>query len=256
MKRLLFLLFFWGSGVPLLHSADLLYSGLELTYDHFNFKRQEVTGRSVFRYSALEESGLKLLLEDNENTKPDGEVYLRKTVRYQLDSLQATHYTEEDLRKSLRIENQYLPGLIRSRLSEKGQVKEFELQVPKSGVVPFETVLLFLRQRWQEIGAGRPLKMSLYLPALAFELERSGMPRSMSLIRMFVESQGTETVDSVLGRVSAVRLLAYPESAMLRLLLPKSKTHFRFLILQEAPHWILEFEEGETRHQLKKVVLP
>ncbi len=239
------------------HAAPpLLSAGTELVYEHIHLKRQEVTGRSEFRYAKGTGDKAAFLIETNENTKPDGEVFSRKQVQLDPQSWQASYYVEEDLRKGLRIENIYTPGRIQTRLQEKDNVREFALDVPQSGMVPLETLMLYLRKNLEAFDQQQRLTFSLYLPALALELERNNLPRSMSVVQMIVEREGTQEVDSPLGRVTADRLLAYPQSAMLRLLLPKSKTHFRFLVAQPAPHWILEFEEGETRHRLTSLVVP
>ncbi len=238
------------------HAAPLLSAGTELVYEHFHLQRQEVTGQSVFRYTQGTGDEAAFLLEFNENTKPDGEVFSRKQVRLDPQTWQPSHYVEEDLRKELRIENAYTSGQIQTRLTEKGDVREFTLDVPQSGVVPLETLMLFLRKNLSAFDEHPRLTFSLYLPALALELERNNLPRSMSLVSMVVVREGTQEVDSELGRVQADQILAYPESAMLRLMLPKSKTHFRFLIAKPAPHWILEFTEGETRHRLTSLTTP
>ena len=96
---------------------------------------------------------------------------------------------------------------------------------------------------------------TLFLPLLALELQDKGLPRSMSMIRMVAELQEKISLDSPLGQIQGYKILIFPQSGILRTLIPREKTHFEFIFSAEAPHHLLEFEVGVTRHMLTQLVL-
>jgi len=67
---------------------------------------------------------------------------------------------------------------------------------------------------------------------------------------MRIRQQETIIWESELGNRKAVWLEIYPESMMLRTLLPKKKSYFRFLLELEGPRHILQFEEGGNVYTL------
>ena len=72
---------------------------------------------------------------------------------------------------------------------------------------------------------------------------------------MVAESKEKINLDTPLGRMQARKILIFPQSGILRALLPREKTHFEFTFSADAPHHLLEFEVGETRHMLTQLVL-
>jgi hypothetical protein len=77
----------------------------------------------------------------------------------------------------------------------------------------------------------------------------------MSMIRMMAEPQGEIQMETPLGVQTAQTILVLPESGLLRALLPREKTHFEFTFATAAPHHLLQFEEGKTRHVLTHLIL-
>ena len=73
---------------------SLLQEGSTLRYEHWNLERKEVTGYSNFLQIYQNEE--KQWLEQNANTKPDGEVFTRKQLIF-TDVGEIEQYTEEDL---------------------------------------------------------------------------------------------------------------------------------------------------------------
>ena len=61
--------------------------------------------------------------------------------------------------------------------------------------------------------------------------------------------------NSSLWQIQASKILNFPPIGNLRAPLPKEKTHFEFTFSADAPHHLLEFEVGETRHMLTQLVL-
>ena len=92
-----------------------LLPGSRASFKHWNLKRSEVTGHSHYRYVELIKDGTRFIIEKNENTKPDGEVFTRKTLWFELDSGVPKWYEEEDLREDFRIINTYSGKMMRTR---------------------------------------------------------------------------------------------------------------------------------------------
>jgi len=121
--------------------------------------------------------------------------------------------------------------------------------------VPFEVAIFYLRKNLQEILQTEDYSFTLFIPLLAIELEEKGYPRSMSMIRMIVKPQGEIQLETPLGVQTSQTILVLPESGLLRALLPREKTHFEFTFTAAAPHHLLQFEEGKTRHVLTHLLL-
>ena len=232
-----------------------LLPGSRASFKHWNLKRSEVTGHSHYRYVELIKDGTRFIIEKNENTKPDGEVFTRKTLWFELDSGVPKWYEEEDLREDFRIINTYSGKMMRTRLDKSGNVMEFETDLSKEQAVPFEVVIFFLRKNLINILQTEDYSFTLFLPLLALELEDKGLPRSMSMIRMVAELKENISLNTSLGQMQARKILIFPQSGILRALLPREKTHFEFTFSADAPHHLLEFEIGETRHMLTQLVL-
>ena len=77
----------------------------------------------------------------------------------------------------------------------------------------------------------------------------------MSMIRMVAELKEKIYLDTPLGQMQARKILIFPQSGILRALLPREKTHFEFTFSADAPHHLLEFEVGKTKHMLTQLVL-
>ena len=72
---------------------------------------------------------------------------------------------------------------------------------------------------------------------------------------MVAELKEKINLDTPLGQMQARKILIFPQSGILRALLPREKTHFVFTFSTDSPHHLLEFEVGETRHMLTQLVL-
>jgi len=232
-----------------------LLPGSSASYKHWNMERSEVTGHSHYHYMELIKDGTRFIMEQNENTKPDGDVFTRKTLWFELDSGVPKWYEEEDLREDFRIVNTYSGKMVKTRLYKSGNTMEFETDLSKQQAVPFEVVIFFLRKNLINIIQNDDYSFTLFLPLLALELEDKGLPRSMSMIRMVAVMKDKINLDTPLGEIQARKILIYPKSGILRTLIPREKTHFEFTFSAEAPHHLLEFEVGKTRHMLTHFVL-
>ena len=231
-----------------------LLPGSRAIFKHWNLERSEVTGYSHYRYEELIKDGTRFVIEKNENTKPDGEVFTRKTLWFESDSGVPKWYEEEDLREDFRIVNTYSIKKMKTRLEKSGNVMEFETDLSKEQAVPFEVVIFFLRKNLMNILQTEEYSFTLFLPLLALELQDKGLPRHMSMIRMVAEQKEKISLDTPLGKMQGHKILISPQSGILRALLPREKTHFEFTFSAEPPYQLLEFEVGETRHILTKLV--
>ena len=232
-----------------------LQPGSRASFKHWNLEHSDVTGYSHYRYVELIKDGMRFIVEKNENTQPDGEVFTRKTLWFESDSGVPKWYEEEDLREDFRIVNTYFVKMMNTRLEKSANVMEFETDFSKEQAVPFELVIFFLRKNLIKILQTENYSFTLFLPLLALELEEKGLPRSMSMIRMVAELKEKISLDTPLGQIQGCKILIFPQSGVLRALIPREKTHFEFTFSAEAPHHLLEFEVGETRHILTQIIL-
>ena len=72
---------------------------------------------------------------------------------------------------------------------------------------------------------------------------------------MMAELKEKINLDTPLGQMQARKILIFPQSGILRALIPREKTHFEFTFSVDAPHHLLEFEVAGTRHMLTQLVL-
>ena len=234
---------------------DELLPGTKTSFKHWDVQRSEISGYSHFRYEAVTRGAKKFIVERNENTKADGEVFTRKTLWFAANSGVLEWYEEEDLREDFRIKNTYSGQIMRTRLEKAGKVLEFETNLSQENAVPFEVVIFFLRKNLRHILQSKDYSFTLFLPLLAIELEEKGLPRSMSMIRMNVEPREELSLETPLGKMKARKILILPKSGFLRALLPRDKTHFEFTFAEAAPHYLLQFTAGKIRHILTQLSL-
>mgnify|MGYP000586677052 FL=1 len=189
-----------------------LLPGTKTSFKHWDEQRSEITGYSHFRYESVTRGGKQFIVEKNENTKPDGEVFTRKTLWFDANSGVPEWYEEEDLRKDFRITNTYSGQIMQTKLEKAGKVLEFETDLSRENAVPFEVVIFFLRKNLLQILQTKDYSFTLFLPLLAIELEEKGLPRSMSMIRMDIEPQEEIRLDTPLGAMKAHKILVLPKS--------------------------------------------
>ena len=97
-----------------------LLPGSRASFKHWNLERSEVTGHSHYRYVELIKDGTRFIIEQNENTKPDGDVFTRKTLWFESNSGVPKWYEEEDLREDFRIVNTYSGKMMKTKLDKSG----------------------------------------------------------------------------------------------------------------------------------------
>jgi len=230
---------------------EQLLTDKTLLYKHWNVKENTITGYSHFRYQEEEKEGRKFIVEYNENTKANGEVFTKKTIWFDADTGSPVRYEEFDFRDNSSIYGSYAEDKISTRLIREGKTLEFSVNLTEDSV-PFELVTLYLRKNLKEFLKAGDHKFFLYLPMVARDLEKNSMPLSLSLVQMKVQPGKQIEAEGISGKVQATTLLLSPTSWMIRAMIPQEKTNFRFVITTETPHHILQFEEGNTQHILTK----
>ena len=157
-----------------------LVPGSRTSFKHWNLERSEVTGYSHYHYEELVKEGAWFVVEKNENTKPDGEVFTRKTLWFESDSGVPKWYEEEDLREDFRIVNTYSMKMMKTRLEKSGNVMEFETDLSKEKAVPFEVVIFFLRKNLIDIVQTENYSFTclLYTSPSPRDRQKSRMPSS------------------------------------------------------------------------------
>jgi len=249
-------------GVPAkITSAQALLPvhGTRLSYQHWNVERQQVTGFTHLHYAVVSCDGRECLIERSENTDPDGEAFSRKRLWFDAKSGEPLRYEEEDLRENLLITNTYGSGFIRTELRHRSASRAFELEAPRERFAAFDFVFDYLRKQLGIIfnaSSNEPFVFTLYLPALAIELESGVLPQSMSLVQMRVVRERSGAFNTRIGTHEAHTLRLYPDSWTLRALLPKEKSEFTLVLAAAPPHHLLEFHEDKTQHQIIKLELP
>ena len=228
----------------------------KISFQHWNVKQSKISGYSYFHYERIIKNGMHFIIEKNKNTKPDGEVFTKKTLWFDASSGLPLRYEEEDFRKNFRIVNTYSGQIIKTILYKSEKILEFETDIGFENTVPMEIFFLFLRKNFQQILNSKEFSFTLFLPLLAMELEENGFSRSMSLVKMIVESKEDAIIETSRGSAEAVKFLIVPQSRLLRALLPREKTNFEFIFAKKIPHHILQFKLGNTKHILQEINLP
>ena len=225
---------------------------LQLSYKHWNIVQKKITGFSHFRYENTLLNQQQVLREFNQNVDIYGKIFIEKTIVFEAQSGEILSSYEHDLRSDLTIANQYQKRDILSVLTQKEKTRTLALTIEEP-IVPFEIVSFFLRKNFSTIQKREKTAFLVYLPAIAFELQKQGLPSSLSQLRMQIDIVETLSIQTAIGQKNAVRLRIRPQSFLLRSLLPKEKSEFFFLVDPSFPHYILRIEEANLHYILESV---
>ena len=225
---------------------EQLTSGLFLKYSHWNIEKRQLTGYTTIQYGTVETREGRYILETSQNMDADGKSFGKKEVWFASRSGRLTQYREIDFRSKTTVVDRFEGGKIATRISSAGEESKFSVAMDSS-LVPFEVIALYLRKMLPEIGErSETHKFTLYLPLIAFELEKSNLPQTFSRIGVEIVREKELELETPLGTGPAIRLLIRPTSFWIRTLLPREKTEFRFTLSQRHPHHLLQFREGDT----------
>ena len=255
----------WGRFMLLVSALSLSFSlagaadyrnqlvpGLILRYQHWNTKKEVVTGYSLVSVELLQEGGSERILETTQNIKPDGTLFNEKKIWFDSTSGTPLRYQEEDLRTEQRISSVYSKKEIQTQMVEKG--REVKLVVPMaSGLIPFEILIPALQQEIPDLIQNQDIKYTLYLSSLLPELLRRNLPLVLSRFPIKAHLDKSSTLQGAWGKTEAVQLIVKPSSELIYRFLPKNRSEFRFTFAAQYPHYLLVFEEGDTRMILQEI---
>jgi len=190
--------------------------------------------------------GEKYFLETSLNQDRQGTVFSEKKAWYEFETGQLDSYTEIDYRTGISISNRTDAEKIHTTVKDGNDQLKISLDM-ENKLVPFEALTLFLQQSIPELREKREIAFKLFLPAMAIELKRKGLPLSFSKFEMAASVVGMPQIVTPLGLQPAIRILIKPTSFLVNAILPKEKTEFHFTFMTEPPFLLLAFEENKTR---------
>ena len=223
--------------------------GEQMKYHHWNVKEKKATGYTFIHVKNKIIGNRKYILAITQNQDEKGKLYLEKRSWFESDSGKLSRYTERDLRTGIQITNTFENKEITTRIDMNGKINKLAISAEQD-IVPFEVLTLYLRKELNRLLKDGQITFVLYLPIIASELAKKGLPLSLSNLSMIASVESKPAVDSILGRIKTVQILVTPGSLLLTAFLPKEKSEFRFIFGLQAPHYLLSFEEGETRSEL------
>lgn len=185
-------------------------------------------------------------LEINQNLDRNRRAFSEKKTWYDANSGQLVLYTESDHRTRTRITNRMSGNHIITEIRSGEETLKIKLEMEK-GLVPFEVLTPFLQQSLPELQEKGHLFFTLYLPVMAIELKRKGLPASFSKFEMKASVVERQPVKTPIGIKPGIRIKLKPTSFLVNAVLPKEKTTFYFTFMTESPHLLLSFQEHKTR---------
>jgi len=230
---------------------SLLRVGEQTKYRHWNMKKKKITGYTIVKLEQTVVDNQLLILVKNQNLAEDGKLFLEKKSWFESANGKLRRYYEKDARTGTEISNIFENKEINTRINTKGKVKKLTISVEQN-LVPLEVLTLYLRKELPQLLKNQQLSFVLYLPIIASELARKGLPLSLSKLSMVARVESISEADTVMGRIKTVKVLVAPGSFLISTLLPRDKSEFRFTFGLQAPYYLLSFEEGVTRSELIK----
>lgn len=231
---------------------DQIRVGESLKYKHWNTKKKKITGFTVLKYQTEEKNNKKYLLELNQNLHQDGKIFSEKKVWFDFMSGKFVKYKETDFRSNLTVTDLVAGENIITQIDKKQNSRQFFIK-READLVPFEVITLYLQKNFPLILKKKQLEFRLYLPIIAYELEKNHLPVSLSKLEMSASIEKKFKIDSIFGSTAAVQILVKPRSLLITSLLPKNKTEFRFVFATNPPHYLLMFEENVTQNILIEI---
>ncbi|MDT8446671.1 MAG: hypothetical protein RRB13_07220 [bacterium] len=253
MKRLVLVLALlcWNSVAWAESYSALLEGGLKLRYEHRNQKSQQITGFSELSYHRDDRGRIEERLL---NRKPEGKLFQEKHSLFDSRGYLLS-YQEVDHRRGLKVTDLVQKGRLVSQVELEGKKRSFGESLA-GDLVPFELLTLFLQKHLSEIKSKGDLNFKLYLPQLAFELEKKGMSRDMAKIDVVAKLEGEVQMDTVRGKAAVLELVVTPTNPMLQMLLPPEQSKFNFGYFAKAPHYLVYFSEAQTKSVLVEIEAP
>ncbi|MBU3915383.1 hypothetical protein KKA14_07595 [bacterium] len=254
LNGLIFILLFlfFTNPIEAIEFKESLRIGESLKYKHWNVKKNRITGYSVLDYSVFREEGKEYILESTQNVDEKGSVYSRKRSLFDFYTGRLERYEEHDLRTGMRVIDQFENTQVITQVIENDISKNISMKMDPD-LVPMEVLTLSLQEKIPIFLKKQPYRFSLYLPAIAIELDKKNFPLSFSKIAFVASVENISEMDTVLGRRKTIKILVKVDSFFLSTLLPKDKTEFRFTYLTEPPYYLVAFEDIEGQIILMQI---
>lgn len=217
-----------------------------MEYKHWHIQKKKVTGYTKIEIKTMLKGEKTYFLELNRNLDRKGELFSEKQTWYESKSGELTLYSESDYRTGVSITNRLNDSQILTRLTDGDEQLEIALE-KGDGVVPFEVLTPYLQKSLPDLMKKGTLTFSLYLPMIAIELKRKGMPASLSKFEMEARVREEKAVETPMGVKPALRIQLKPTSFLINAILPKEKTTFYFTFMKKPPHILLSFQENKTK---------
>ena len=226
-------------------------------YKHWNLQKKEITGHTEITYRSVIKDDKEFILAQQRNLKTDGTLFWERLIWFHPTTGAPVYSQEKDYRAKIEISSEYQAAHLITTifLPEKEQHQEFSLLLG-TNVIPFELLTLWLQKQLPQLIRKKELNFILYLPRLAYELEKTPFPRSMAELSVKARMQPPRTWDSPMGKVEVVDLLVVPTDFLVKSLLPKEQSEFRFTFLRDAPHNLVSFQEKITQSLLIEIRSP
>lgn len=222
-----------------------------IQYDHRHIRENKITGYTKIEIKTTVKAGKKYFLETNLNLDKEQRVFSEKETWYDADTGFPLRYSEIDHRTGISITNQISRQQIITRVNDGGDYLEISLDM-EPGLVPFEVLVPYLQQSLAKLMEEKEIQFILYLPVIAIEMKRKGLPTSFSKIDMAASIDAELNVESPLGRKKAIRVRLNPTSLLMNTILPTERTAFFFTFTVDPPHILLAFQENQTVSSLSE----
>ena len=223
-----------------------------LSFQHWNKKEKKISGYTEIIYQQEEQGDRRFWVERTQNQNQNKEVFSEKRLWFEDKTGKVLRYSEEDFRTGIKTENIYQGDKIKAQVWTKTEHYKFDLKA-NSDLIPFEIITYALRAQIQKLLSRNKLDFELYLPVIALELKKKGLPLSLSTLKMRATVQNIKQRQTAYGKKTCAEIKFEPTSFFIKALLPKNRSRFYFTFTTAPPYHLISFEEGDTLSSLKKV---
>lgn len=228
-------------------------AGITYKYKHWNSKRNKITGFTNISYNYVDRNDKKYLIEKSNNTNSAGVVFSEKVVWFKQKTGKWIFSEEKDYRSNTTVFTERTGNQIKTQIKEKDQIRHLTID-EENGLISFELLTLYLQKNISALAKKSSINFVLFIPHMALELEKKGLPLSWSKLNMIASVEKHELFETVFGKQPAIWIVVKPSSFLITSLLPKGKTEFRFIFQEQKPHLLLMFVENKTESILVKIV--
>lgn len=215
-------------------------------FKHWNTSKREITGYSHVRFFTENTQQKAYLVENNQNSHANGVVFSEKFTWFDPQSGEVVKYAEKDFRTDIQIVNTYTREGIKTEVTEEGVIRHLTVD-GNPELVPFEIIAYYLQSKMDVFTRGKSISFKLYIPLIALELEKKGLPTSLSKVGMKATPENIVVQHTILGRIRTIKITVQPSSFLVNAILPDDKSRFDFVFQVDRPCQLLQLEEAETK---------